>query len=120
MTINSIKDYCDYVGSTVQSIKRDTYKYTDCGAWIDWDDDSISIGSIVEGSNAEFSRTFDLPCTTEEIDDWFEELERLTDEAWHEANDDPDNDYRSAYRGDYSPSNPWDAPGMTVSDFIKQ
>lgn len=24
----------------------------------------------------------------------------------------------SATHGDYSPSNPWDAPGMSVSDFI--
>lgn len=24
----------------------------------------------------------------------------------------------SAERGDYSPSNPWDAPGMKMSDFI--
>ena len=24
----------------------------------------------------------------------------------------------SATRGDYSPANPWDAPGMKVSDFI--
>ncbi len=27
-------------------------------------------------------------------------------------------DYRSATMGDYSPSNPWDAPGMSISDFI--
>lgn len=26
--------------------------------------------------------------------------------------------YRSSTFGDYSPSNPWDAPGMSVSDFI--
>ncbi|MCR4845350.1 MAG: hypothetical protein K5865_01255, partial [Eubacterium sp.] len=25
---------------------------------------------------------------------------------------------RSSSAGDYSPSNPWDAPGMSVSDFI--
>ena len=30
-----------------------------------------------------------------------------------------DEDYiPSAERGDYSPSNPWDAPGMRISDFI--
>lgn len=26
---------------------------------------------------------------------------------------------RSSTNGDYSPSNPWDAPGMSVSDFIR-
>jgi hypothetical protein len=30
-----------------------------------------------------------------------------------------DDDYTpSAENGDYSPSNPWDAPGMKISDFI--
>lgn len=26
--------------------------------------------------------------------------------------------YSSATNGDYSPSNPWDAPGMSIKDFI--
>lgn len=26
--------------------------------------------------------------------------------------------YTSAENGDYSPSNPWNAPGMSISDFI--
>lgn len=29
-----------------------------------------------------------------------------------------DDRYASACRGDYSPSHPWDAPGMSISDFI--
>jgi len=37
-------------------------------------------------------------------------------EFW-EADDD-ENYIPSASAGDYSPSNPWDAPGMSVSDFI--
>lgn len=31
---------------------------------------------------------------------------------------DEEDDYPSSTRGDYSPSNPWDAPGMSISDFI--
>lgn len=31
---------------------------------------------------------------------------------------DEEDDYPSSTRGDYSPSNPWDAPGMKMSDFI--
>lgn len=27
-------------------------------------------------------------------------------------------EYTSATNGDYSPSNPWDAPGMSIRDFI--
>lgn len=33
--------------------------------------------------------------------------------------DEDDDEYvPSAENGDYSPSNPWDAPGMSISDFI--
>ena len=33
--------------------------------------------------------------------------------------DDYEDDYcPSATNGDYSPSNPWDAPGMSIRDFI--
>lgn len=32
--------------------------------------------------------------------------------------DEEEYDTPSATRGDYSPSNPWDAPGMSINDFI--
>ena len=36
-----------------------------------------------------------------------------------EEDTDWDEDYiPSATRGDYSPSNPWDAPGMSIKDFL--
>ena len=35
-----------------------------------------------------------------------------------DGNDDQDEYIPSAERGDYSPSNPWDAPGMKQSDFV--
>ena len=31
---------------------------------------------------------------------------------------DEDEEYTSSTYGDYSPSNPWDAPGMSIRDFI--
>lgn len=41
------------------------------------------------------------------------------DKYWDTDADDEDEDYTpSAYRGDYSPSSPWNAPGMSISDFI--
>lgn len=40
----------------------------------------------------------------------------IWDKYWYE--DDEDGYIPSATRGDYSPSSPWDAPGMSVSDFI--
>ena len=38
---------------------------------------------------------------------------------WEEYVDPWEKEYiRSATAGDYSPSHPWDAPGMSISDFI--
>ncbi len=31
-------------------IRRGVYKYTDCGAWIEFNEDGVKLGSIVEGS----------------------------------------------------------------------
>ena len=90
MELKNIEDVAEWFGSTVPRIERDIYKYTDCGAWITWDEQSVTIGSIVEGSDAEFSKKFNFPVMSEGLDDWMEELENLTDEAWHEANDEED------------------------------
>lgn len=44
-------------------------------------------------------------------------IEDTDDPEWEEPDD--DDDYvPSSTNGDYSPSNPWDAPGMSVKDFI--
>lgn len=88
MIINNIQDFAEYFGTTVDRLERSVYKNTACGAWITWTDESVTIGSIVEGSDAEFDKTFSYPVDSVQIDNWFEELEDLTDEAWHEANDD--------------------------------
>lgn len=41
------------------------------------------------------------------------------DRNYNRLYDDEENDYTpSATNGDYSPSNPWDAPGMSIRDFI--
>lgn len=87
MTIKSIKDFCNYWGEdNLDHLARSVYKYTDCGAWIMWDDTGFTIGSIVEGSDAEFSKRFDYPVESNLVDDWFDELDKLTDEAWFLAN----------------------------------
>ena len=90
--VYSIEDLCEYLGTTVDSLEHDIYKYTDCGAWIRWDASGVECGSIVEGSDAEFSEYFSFPFTGEEFDLWIAELERLCNEAWHEANDDEDDE----------------------------
>ena len=85
--INNIQDVAEKIwGTTVHLLERDVYKNTDCGAWIRWSDDCVQIGSIVEGSDAEFDRTFKFPFDSDEMESWIDELETLTDEAWREAN----------------------------------
>lgn len=43
---------------------------------------------------------------------------RITIAAEVECEYDDESYIRSSTNGDYSPSNPWDAPGMSMSDFI--
>lgn len=87
MVIQNIEDYAEYIGIETEHLKRAIYKGTACGAWIEWDEEKLMIGSIVEGSDAEFDRTFYFPVESEKIEAWFEQLEELTDEAWREANE---------------------------------
>lgn len=77
---------------TCQStIKKAIYKGTRCGAWIEFMDDGIRLGSIVEGSDAE-TKTHKLAYPFDYNEIW-EALEVIEDEAdylWHEANADDD------------------------------
>lgn len=88
--IRTIEDLAEYLDTSVNSIEHDIYKYTACGAWIAWDDSSVTVGTIVEGSDAEFSEVLQFPFTSEDFDNSILELEELADKAWHEANDDPE------------------------------
>ena len=70
----------------------------------------------------------DKGCSDEEIDEWLEFLKNpeAASEREHEPDICPsqyelygeDDRYTSCTAHDYSPSNPWDAPGMSKSDFI--
>lgn len=55
-------------------------------------------------SDEEILAFIDAYNTNDDEDSW--------DSDWEE-------DFRSATAGDYSPSCPWNAPGMSVSDFIR-
>lgn len=39
-----------------ERIDRAIYKGTDCGAWVRFDEQGVMVGTIVEGSDAEFSK----------------------------------------------------------------
>jgi hypothetical protein len=45
---------------TEKSISRRTYKDTDCGAWVQFDAHGITVGTIVEGSEATYSERINL------------------------------------------------------------
>ena len=52
------------------------------------------------------------------LDKLYEIADIDTGDEWDEDDCDNEDYIPSATRGDYSPSNPWDAPGMKISDFI--
>lgn len=90
MIINNIHDLAAYFGTDEEHLERAIYNGTYCGAWINWTHSKVNIGSIVEGSDAEFDESFEFPFDSSAVDEWLEELERLTSTAWNEANaDDP-------------------------------
>lgn len=49
-----------YQTNDVQLIKKGVYKYTNCGAWIKFDEKGIIVGTIIEGSDAEYSERISL------------------------------------------------------------
>lgn len=84
-TITNLSDLflsvCDKSIGTVEEMHKDIrnriYKDYDCGPWISFDDDGVTLGSIVEGSDA---------CATEhELNYPFSHEE--FDVALHEVND---------------------------------
>ena len=68
-------------------VKRNTYKYTDCGAWIEEDKNGITVGSIVEG--ADYGTTTHVlmyPFMIQEFWDALNEVETEAKEIWEEVN----------------------------------
>lgn len=86
--VNNIQELADQVGTNVEGLEKAIYKGTDCGAWIRQEENSVVMGSIVEGSDAE-TETFTLTFPFE-MDTFWKTLQIIEDEAdmlWHEAND---------------------------------
>ena len=68
-------------------VKRNTYKYTDCGAWIEEDKNGITVGSIVEG--ADYGTTTHVlmyPFMIQEFWDALNEVEMEAKQIWEEVN----------------------------------
>lgn len=75
-----------------EKIDRALYKSTECGASVTFRDNTATIHSIVEGSDAEFSADpITFTNSRQFVKDWREAIawiEGEVDAAWHEANDD--------------------------------
>jgi len=73
------------------SIKRNVYKYTDCGAWIELKEDGIRLGSIVEGCDSD-TATYALkyPFTEEDYRARVNAIEKEADALWKWSNEGPE------------------------------
>ena len=64
---------------TEDDVSRNTYKYTDCGAWIEFDEKSVTLGSIVEGVDEGVSPVvLNYPFA---LDDFWKMLDSVEEEA---------------------------------------
>jgi len=86
--ICSVNDLCEYLGTTPDRLKRDMFKYTDCGMPIEWDDEKVTLCVYAEGADAEWSHDLFFPFTAKEFDKMVEYVEEESEELWHEWNDD--------------------------------
>ena len=86
--ILSRQELIEEIGADSESIaKKAIYKGTDCGAWIKFEDDGITVGSIVEGSDAEITKPkLEFPFEARQFWDLLEEVNYEACEAWEEAN----------------------------------
>lgn len=79
-------------------------------SWIEW---------VLERTNYRYYDQFLEEVSEEEKEKLQEEYdEYLLDCECLDFEDDDEEYVPSSTNGDYSPSNPWDAPGMTIWDFI--
>lgn len=73
-------------------LDRAIYEQTECGAWIRSDESSVTIGTMVEGSDAEVTTALAYPFVDEALFDALMWLEDVADKLWVEANPDVDDE----------------------------
>ena len=66
-----------------EMIEKLVYKHTDCGAWIKFDENGIKIGTIVEGSDAEYSERLKVDDLIEDFDE--EQAVEVLHDRFYEA-----------------------------------
>lgn len=91
LIISNERDLLDYYWAKDRAqLEKAIYKYTDAGLWIEFLDDGVVFGSIVEGSDAEIvADPLMYPFTTDVLSTTLDWVEGEVEMAW----DDKDEDY---------------------------
>ena len=93
----------------IEQAKRNVYKYTDCGAWIEFNEDGILIGSIVEGCDfgtADYHLNY--PFTEKRYSNCIEAIEKEASLVWDWANEVDDTGTTAQEQGCDPPDIGWD------------
>lgn len=75
----------DKKGDVENQIKNALYKSTECGMWFAATSNGFEIGSIVEGSQAEFCEKFTYPVKPSVLADVIDEIESQVDQVLQES-----------------------------------
>lgn len=86
--IYSYADLLRYFDATdLETAKRTLYKQTSCGAWLSVEGDRVTLGCIVEGSDAEVrAEPLSYPFTQSDLEHTIAWVDDRADELWQEAN----------------------------------
>lgn len=86
-------------------IERGVYKYTDCGAWIEFNEHGIKLGAIVEGCDVEIPPLWlsweEIPLVFTEV---LDNIDKKACAIWKWANEERDNGITDADAGLDCPS----------------
>lgn len=108
----AINEFCglDKDNRDESLVKKNIYKYTDCGAWVSFDDCGIRLGSIVEGSDVsrcEYPLPWDR-ITVEAITKRIDAIEKEADAIWKWANEEREDGKTDADSGLDCPDVGWE------------
>lgn len=93
--LSSVSDPQSYYNAeTNSSVEKRVFKYTSCGAWIKITEEYIQVGTIVEGSDAEFTADpLYFPFTVDEFFERLQECEDFAEGVWAEMEKDDDDEW---------------------------
>jgi hypothetical protein len=89
ITVNNLKEFIEARGfgeGSFKDVERNTYKHTDCGAWIREERKGITVGSIVEGVDYDCTpETVTYPFKMDEFWQALKNVEWQADEIWKDT-----------------------------------